>query len=85
MLLLTRNELNLHQDATTCYICGNIFLKTIAKDQNYEKLRHHFHFIGKYRGPVHSISNLRFNVPNEIPAVFHSGSNYDYHFIIKEL
>ena len=22
---------------------------------------------------------------NEIPAAFHNGSNYDYHFIIKEL
>ena len=29
--------------------------------------------------------NLRFNVPNEIPAVFDNGSNYDYLFIIKEL
>ena len=24
-------------------------------------------------------------MPNEIPAVFHNGSNYDYHLIIKEL
>ena len=24
-------------------------------------------------------------MPNEIPVVFHIGSNYDYHFIIKEL
>ena len=24
-------------------------------------------------------------MPNEIPIVFHNGSNYDYHFIIKEL
>ena len=24
-------------------------------------------------------------MPNEIPVVFHSGSTYDYHFIIKEL
>ena len=29
--------------------------------------------------------NLKFNVPNEIPVVFHNGSNYDYHFIVKEL
>ena len=31
------------------------------------------------------LCNLKFNVPNEIPVVFHNGSNYDYHFIIKEL
>ena len=24
-------------------------------------------------------------MPNEIPVVFHNGSNYHYHFIIKEL
>ena len=24
-------------------------------------------------------------MPNEIPIVFHNGSKYDYHFIIKEL
>ena len=34
---------------------------------------------------VHSICNLKFNVPNEIPVVFHNGSNYDYHFIVKKL
>ena len=27
MLLLTRNELKLHQDATECYICGKRLLK----------------------------------------------------------
>ena len=26
-----------------------------------------------------------YNVQKEIPVVFHNGSNYDYHFIIKNL
>ena len=29
--------------------------------------------------------NLRYKTPKEIPVVFHNGSTYDYHFIIKEL
>ena len=28
---------------------------------------------------------MRYKIPKEIPAVFHNGSTYDYHFIIKEL
>ena len=36
-------------------------------------------------GAANSICNLKFNVSNKIPVVFHNGSNYDYHFIIKEL
>ena len=28
---------------------------------------------------------LRYKIPKEIPIVFHNGSTYDYHFIIKEL
>ena len=37
------------------------------------------------RCSTYSVCNLKFNVYNEIPVVFHNGSNYDYHFIIKEL
>ena len=39
----------------------------------------------KYRGAVHDICNLRYKIPKEIPVVFHNGSTYDYHLIIKEL
>ena len=49
------------------------------------KVRDHCHFTGKYRGAAHSIWNLTFNMHNEVPAVFHNESNYDYHFIIQEL
>ena len=27
---------------------------------------------------------IRYKIPKEIPAVFHNGSTYDYHFITKE-
>ena len=39
----------------------------------------------KHRGAAHNICNLRYKTPKETPIVFHNGSTYDYHFIIKEL
>ena len=60
-------------------------IEKLAKDKNYQKVRDHCHYTGKYRGTAHSICNLRFNVPNKIPVSFHSCSNYDYDFVVKEL
>ena len=54
-------------------------------DKKNYKVRDHCHYTGKYRGAAHNICNLRYKVPKEIPIVFHNGSTYDYHFIIKEL
>ena len=59
--------------------------KKFSNNKNHWKVRDHCHFTGKYISPAHSVCNLKFNVPNEIPVVFHNGSNYDYHFIIEEL
>ena len=39
----------------------------------------------EYRGAALSLCNLQYSLPKKIPIVFHNGSNYDYHFIIKEL
>ena len=63
-------------------ICKNEFNNNDKK--NY-KVRDHCHYTGKYTGAAHNICNLRYKVPKEIPIVFHNGSTYDYHFIIKEL
>ena len=49
------------------------------------KDRNHCHYTGKYRGASHSVCNPRYKVVKEIPVVFHNGSVYDYHFIIKYL
>ena len=51
----------------------------------YHKVRDHCHYTGKFRGAAHNICNLRYNTPKKIPIVFHNGSTYDYHFVIKKL
>ena len=80
-----------YNDQKVCYICKKEF-DTIdtAKPSSLErkknnKVRDHCHYTGKYRGAAHNVCNLRYKVPKEIPVVFHNGSTYDYHFIIKEL
>ena len=55
------------------------------KDKKYRKIRDNCHYTGGYRGAVHSICNLKYSRPKKIPVAFHNGSNYDYHFIMKEL
>ena len=55
------------------------------KKNNYIKVRDHCHYTGKYSGAAHKICNLMYKTPREIPVIFHNGSNYDYHLIIKGL
>ena len=55
------------------------------KEKEYCKVRDHCHYTGEYKGAARSICNLKNSVPKKIPTDFHNGSNYDYHFIIKEL
>ena len=51
----------------------------------YKKVRDHCRFTRKFSVAAHSICNLRYKVPHEIPLKIHSGSKHDYHFIIREL
>ena len=53
--------------------------------KKYFKVREHCHFTRKDRRAPHDICNLKYKTPDKIPVVFHNGSTYDYHFIIKEL
>ena len=82
IIALTKEEKINYNDQGICYICKKEFSNDDKK--NY-KVRDHCHYKGKYRGAAHNICNLRYKVPKEIPEVFHNGSTYDYHFIIKEL
>ena len=80
-ILLTSEEKKDYDDQKVCYICK----KEFDNNDNDKKVRDHCHYTGKYRGAAHNICNLRYKIPKEIPVVFHNGSTYDYHFIIKEL
>ena len=79
---LTKEEKINYNYQQICYIYKKEFDKS---DKKHHKVRDHCHYTGKYRGVAHNICNLRYKVPKEIPVVFHNGSTYDYHFIIKEL
>ena len=81
---LTKEGSKSYQNAKVCYVCGKRILKNLCKNINYRKARDHCHYTETYRGTTHGICNLKFNVPNEIP-VDSNGSNYVYHFIMKEL
>ena len=55
------------------------------KDKKYCKIREHCNYAGEYRGATHIMYNVKYNVPKKISKTFHNRSNYDYHFLIKEL
>ena len=88
MVLLTDKENKPYEKQKLCYICKKEF-STDENDKNafklYHKVRDHCHYTGKFRGAAHSIWNLRYKTPKEIPIVFNNGSTYDYQFIINKL
>ena len=59
-------------------------MKFHGVSKKYERVRDHCYYTGKYRGAKY-ICNLRYKWPKETSAAFHNGSNYDNHFIIKQL
>ena len=87
IILLTKEEKESYEKQQICYICEEEFVQIKIK-KNLKKSKKsdiHDHYTGKYRRAAHSICNLQYKIPKEIPVVFHNGSTYDYHFIIKQL
>ena len=52
--------------------------------KNKRKVKDHCHYIGKYRGAVHSKCYLNCKVPKYILIIIHNAS-YDTHFLINQL
>ena len=88
MMPLIDEEIKFYKGQKACHICKKKFCFDKNKESKfklYQKVRDHSHYTGKFRGAAHSICNLTYKVPEEIPIVFHNGSTYDYQFIIKQL
>ena len=62
------------------FICAK---KEFSIDRKNHKVRDICHYSGKLRQAAHNNCNLRYRIPKEIPLVFHNGSAYNYHYIIK--
>ena len=85
MMSLTDEENKSYKKQIVSYICEKGF-STDDDNKKYHKVRDHCHYTGKYRrAAAYSICNLKYKTSKEFPIVFHNGSTYDYHFIIKEL
>ena len=87
---LNSDESFQHKYALNCCICnsllrGAIYITKEGKEIKDLKVRHHCHFTGKYIGAAHLMCNLANSVPNFIPIYAHNASNYDSHFLIKNL
>ena len=88
MISLTDKEIETYEKQNVCHICKKEFCShknEKNKFKLYQKVRDDCHNKGKFRGPAHSICNLRYKVQIEIPLIIHNGSKYDYHFINEEL
>ena len=64
MVPLTKEQLELNKKSKIVYICKIKFKQKYAKDKIYHKVRNHCHYPGKYRATVHSVSSLKYVVPN---------------------
>ena len=80
MIRLTDALKREHEAAEKCHICLKEF-----NDRRNRKVRDHCHYTGLYRGAAHNDCNLKHQIPDHMPTVFHNLSGYDAHLFIKEL
>ena len=86
MIPPTDKENTSHEEQELCHICiGKFCLDENNKNyKNRKKVKDHYHYTGKFRRAAHSICNLKYKVPKDIPIVIHKASS-DTDFIINQL
>ena len=85
MKLLTKEQHKSDKNEKSVVFVKKNLKINIWKVKNIITLGDHYHYAEEYRRAAHIVSNLKYGAPKKIPIVFRNGSNYDYHFIIKEI
>ena len=80
---LSENEEYVYNCSDKCYICDSEF-DECSNNPKEHKIKDYCYYTGEYKGAVHRKCSNKCNEERQIPVVFHNGSNYDYHFVIKE-
>ena len=78
MIPLTKEDKKSHKIYEKCHVWKEKFCVDKG-DKDYisrKKVKDHCHYTAKFRGPAHSICNLKYKVPKEIPIIIHNTS-YD--------
>lgn len=79
LLPLTFEERQRFKDSTNCEMCNSEF--TLLNPP----VRDHCHFTGKFRSVLCTSCNLKRQSQKFLPIFMHNSSNYDNHFIVREL
>ena len=74
---MTMHDKTVYDNSTLCHICD----EELCKD----RVRHHCHLSGKFRGAAHEVCNLKYKIPKFFPVFFHNLLGYDSHLFIKTL
>ena len=86
MIPLNHEENDFYNEQKICYICKGKFCTDKDNEHytNRKNVKDHCHYTREFRGAAHSICNLRYKVPKEIPIIIHNAS-YETHFILNQL
>lgn len=79
MIKLSDEEEIIYNLSQACYMCNKEFTDTD------EKVRDHDHSTGYFISAAHRSCNLRRRKQKNLKIFMHSGSRYDFHFIVKSL
>ena len=84
MIPLTDKENTSYEKQKVCYICKKEFSIDENDNKKMSKIKRSLSLHWKIQRSCSQYLQFKIKTPKEISVVFHNGSTYDYHFIVKQ-